>query len=88
MEATKKTHTAFRLDNQLITRLKKAAKKEHRSLNNYVENVLYNVVNSLPQYCPNKETIEAIEEAQSGVLSNNKEIDTSNIEAFFKSIEE
>ena len=39
-----KVQTAFRLDTELLRRLKARAKKENRSLNNYVETVLMDIV--------------------------------------------
>ncbi len=59
---TTKVQTAFRFDKELIRRLKIKAKQENRSLNNYVETVLMDVVYDEP----NEETIEAIREAKSG----------------------
>lgn len=56
-----KVQTAFRLDKDLIIRLKMKAKKENRSLNNYVETVLMDIAYNEP----NDETIAAIEEARS-----------------------
>ena len=56
-----KLQTAFRLDKDLIIRLKMKAKKENRSLNNYVETVLMDIAYNEP----NDETIAAIEEARS-----------------------
>ena len=57
-----KIQTAFRFDKDLINRLKVKAKKENRSLNNYVETILMDVVYDEP----NEETIAAIEEVRSG----------------------
>ena len=57
-----KVQTAFRLNKDLIHRLKMKAKKENRSLNNYVETVLMDIAYNEP----NDETIAAIEEARSG----------------------
>ena len=59
---TTKVQTAFRFDKELIRRLKIKAKKENRSLNNYVETVLMDVA------CdePNEETMAAINEVKSG----------------------
>lgn len=57
-----KVQTAFRFDKELIRRLKAKAKKENRSLNNYVETVLMDIVYDEP----NDETIAAINEAKSG----------------------
>ena len=48
--------TMFRLDIELLERLKELAKKEHRSLNNFVECMLLDIAYNKP----NKETIEAI----------------------------
>lgn len=60
--STNKVQTAFRFDSELLRRLKIRAKKENRSLNNYVETVLMDVVYDEP----NEETVKAIREAQSG----------------------
>ncbi len=57
-----KVQTAFRFDKELIQRLKVKAKKENRSLNNYVETILMDVVYDEP----NDETIAAINEVKSG----------------------
>ena len=59
---TTKVQTAFRFDKELIRRLKIKAKKENRSLNNYVETVLMEVVYDEP----NEETMAAIDEVKSG----------------------
>ena len=45
---TTKVQTAFRFDRDLIRRLKIKAKKENRSLNNYVETVLMDIVYDEP----------------------------------------
>lgn len=57
-----KTLTSFRLNTQLVERLRELAKKSNRSLNNYVETLLLDIV----FHEPNDETIEAIEEVRSG----------------------
>lgn len=57
-----KVQTAFRLDTELLRRLKARAKKENRSLNNYVETVLMDIVYDEP----NEETLEALREVRSG----------------------
>lgn len=59
---TAKVQTAFRFDKELIRRLKIKAKKENRSLNNYVETILMDVVYDEP----NEETMAAIDEVKSG----------------------
>ena len=46
--ATVKVQTAFRLDSELLRRLKVLAKRENRSLNNYVETVLMDVAYDEP----------------------------------------
>ncbi|HIR38218.1 MAG TPA: toxin-antitoxin system protein [Candidatus Limisoma gallistercoris] len=72
----------FRLDIDLLDRLKELAKNEHRSLNNYVECVLLDVAYRKP----NAETIAAIKEARSGALRDTPPIDTSNVDAMLKSM--
>ena len=76
-----KKATMFRLPTDLVERLKEMAKKEHSSLNNFVECVLLDVAYSEP----NEVTKAAIEEAKSGRLRNVAPIDTSSVEAMFKS---
>ncbi len=82
MEAVIKKQTAFRLDSDLLDALKRAAKREHRSLNNFVECILRDVVYAEP----NEETKAAIEEARSGKSAGT--IDASSFEAFMKSLDE
>lgn len=79
--AIQKKATMFRLSVDLIERLKELAKREHRSLNNFVECVLLDVAYNEP----NALTKSAIEEARSGKLRTAKPIDTSSVEAMFKS---
>ncbi|MDE6279043.1 MAG: toxin-antitoxin system protein [Paramuribaculum sp.] len=80
--AIQKKATMFRLNVDLIERLKELAKREHRSLNNFVECVLFNVAYNEP----NEVTKAAIEEARSGKLKDVAPIDTSSVEAMFKSM--
>lgn len=82
MEVTIKKLTAFRLNSDLLDTLKSAAKREHRSLNNYVECLLMDIMYNEP----NEETQAAIKEARSG--KNLKEVDTSSFENFIKSCSE
>lgn len=77
-----KKQTAFRLDSNLLEMLKKAAKLEHRSLNNFVECLLMDAMYKKP----NEETKAAIEEARAG--KNLKEVDTTSFENFIKSCSE
>ena len=58
----RKIQTAFRFDSELLRRLKIKAKQENRSLNNYVETVLMDIVYDEP----NEETVAAIKEAKGG----------------------
>ncbi len=52
--------TAFRLSVDLVEKLKEAAIKNNRSLNNYVESLLIDIVYNRP----NKLTLQAMEEAE------------------------
>lgn len=74
--------TAFRLSTDLLERLKLAAKKQNRSLNNFVESVLMDVVYNEP----NEETKAAIEEAKAGKYAGT--IDMTNFDTFMKSIDD
>ena len=75
--ASSKTTTSFRLDSQLLERLRVLARRNNRSLNNYVETVLFDVA----YHEPNEETIEAINEARSG-----KKLDAFNMDELEKMI--
>lgn len=70
--------TAFRLRADLLDRLRVKAKKENRSLNNYVESVLLDAVFDEP----NDETLAAMKEAD-----NLTKVDMANYESFLKSLE-
>ena len=80
MEATVKKQTAFRFDSELLDLLKSAAKREHRSLHNYVECLLREAMYREP----NEETKMAIEEARSGKYAGT--IDMSSFDSFVKSV--
>ena len=58
--AVDRKQTAFRLRTDLLDRLKVAAKKENRSLNNYIESVLLDAVYREP----NEETLAAMKDAK------------------------
>lgn len=73
-----KIQTAFRLEKELVDQLKKEAKKEQRSLNNYVEYLLSQFVEKQP----NEDTIKAIHEAINS--EDLKKIE--DIDAFLKNI--
>lgn len=65
--------TSFRLSTDLIDRLREAARKENRSLNNFVESVLMDTVYRKP----NTVTLDAMREAESG-----KELETLDLKNF------
>lgn len=71
--ALDRKQTAFRLRKDLLERLKIEARKENRSLNNYVESVLMDVVYKIP----NDETLAAMKEAKEG-----KSMETLNLNDF------
>ena len=81
--AIQKKATMFRLNTDLIERLKEMAKREHRSLNNFVECILLDVAYNEP----NEVTKAAIEEAKSGKLKDAAPVDTSSVEAMFRSMD-
>ena len=65
--------TSFRLRTDLLERLQEVAKEENRSLNNFVESTLMDVV------CrkPNATTLKAMREAESG-----EELETLDLNHF------
>ena len=78
--AIPRTQTAFRLSNELLIRLKIEARKQNRSLNNYVESVLMDAVYRVP----NRETLAAMEEAREE--KNLETINLENLEGFIDSL--
>ena len=72
--------TTFRLRTDLLERLKAMAMQNNRSLNNYVEEILFDAVYNEP----NAETIEAIEEAKAGKHAGT--LDVRSYESFMNSI--
>ena len=73
-----KVQTAFRLDKDLLERIKEKAKAQKRSLNNYVEYLLYKDVGDIP----NETTEAAIEEARRG-----KDLDSlEDLDAFLNDL--
>ena len=75
----KKAHV-FRLPVSLLEKLKELARKDRRSLNNYVECLLLDAVYNEP----NEETLASLEEDKAGHLEGS--IDTSSVEAMLKSM--
>ena len=78
--AIPRTQTAFRLSNELLRRLKIEARKQNRSLNNYVESILMDAVYRVP----NRETLAAMEEAREE--KNLETINLENLEGFIDSL--
>ena len=75
-----KKQTAFRFSADLLDALKVCAKKENRSLNNFVEKVLMDVVYNEP----NDETISAMKEAKESKSLDS--IDLSKFKEFVASL--
>ncbi len=75
-----KVQTAFRFNPDLIERLKARAKRENRSLNNYVEKVLMDIVYDEP----NEETVAAMNEAKSS--KNLETLDLAKFKEFVASL--
>ena len=82
MDIALKKNQSFRLSVELIDRLKQLAKRENRSLNNYVETVLLDAA----YHEPNATTIAAMKEVESGALRDEPALDLSSIEAMEKSM--
>ena len=78
METIVRKPASFRLRADLLESLKKNAARENRTLNNYVESVLLDIVYN----SPNEETIAAIKEAR----SNSHGRVYSNVDKMFNDI--
>lgn len=72
--------TAFRLSTELLAKLKEEATKENRSLNNYVESLLMNIVYNKP----NKQTINAMKEAKED--RELETLDVNNLESIISAL--
>ena len=72
--------TAFRLSTSLLNKLREAADRENRSLNNYVESVLMDAVSSNP----NKMTLAAMKEAREN--RDLETLDADNLESMIASL--
>ncbi len=73
-----KVQTALRFDKDLLELIKEKARAQKRSLNNYIEYLLYREVGDIP----NEETKKAIYEAENNV--NLTEID--DLDGYFKKL--
>ncbi|MDE6042658.1 MAG: toxin-antitoxin system protein [Muribaculaceae bacterium] len=82
MDIALKKNQSFRLSVELIERLKQLAKRQNRSLNNYVETLLLDAA----FHEPNATTLAAMKEAENGALSNAAPPDLSSIQAMEKSM--
>ena len=82
MEIALKKNQSFRLSVELINRLKQLAKRQNRSLNNYVETVLLDAAYNEP----NAVTLAAMKEAESDAMNDVPSLDMSSIEAMEKSM--
>lgn len=80
MVAVDRKQTAFRLRTDLLDRLKVAAKKENRRLNNFVESVLLDAVYREP----NEETLVAMKDAKEN--GNLETLDLDNFEKYVDSL--
>ncbi|ROS79516.1 toxin-antitoxin system protein [Muribaculaceae bacterium Isolate-042 (Harlan)] len=80
--AIEKKNQSFRLSVDLIERLKQIAKRQNRSLNNYVETLLLDAA----YHEPNATTLVAMKEAESGALRDEPALDLTSIEAMEKSM--
>ena len=80
--ALPKKNQSFRLPVELIERLRLLAKRQNRSLNNFVETLLLDAAYN----DPNDVTLEAMKEAQSGALRNTTPLDLSSVEAMERSM--
>ncbi len=83
METTiRRKQTSFRLRTDLLDEMKIAAKRENRTLNNFVENLLLNYIYNEP----NEVTKAAIEEAMSRKDYPEGEL-YDNVEDLFKALD-
>lgn len=81
METIVRERTAFRLRKDLLSKIKAEAKKENRSVNNYVETILLEALYKEP----NEETLAAMREVESG--AELEVLDMTSKETFLKSFD-
>lgn len=82
METITRKNTSFRLRTDLLERLRHNAAIANRTLNNYVESVLLDVV----YHEPNEETKAAIEEARNRKSYPENEL-YSSVDELFKALD-
>jgi chromosome segregation and condensation protein ScpB len=78
IKSSVKRPTAFRLNAELVERLKVLARKDNRSLNNYVEKVLMSVAYGEPNEVTKTALRDAIE---------NKNLEEFDLESFKKFVD-
>lgn len=71
--AKERKQTSFRLSTDLLKRMQTEARKENRSLNNFVESTLTEAMS----HRPNVNTLNAMKEAESG-----EELETLDLDNF------
>ena len=77
---TFRKQTSFRLNSELIDKLRKEAKRHNRSLNNYVESILMAFMADKP----NEVTLAAMKEAERS--DNLETLDLDNFRSFIDSL--
>ncbi len=82
MDIALKKNQSFRLSVDLIDKLKQLARRQNRSLNNYVETLLLDAA----YHEPNTTTLAAMREAESNIMDEVSPLDMSSIEAMEKSM--
>ena len=80
MKTTTRKQTSLRLDIFLIEALKKQAKRNHRSFNNYVEMLLWDEIERTPSAKLRKSMYEAEHDI------NLEKLDLKNFESFVASL--
>jgi hypothetical protein len=78
-----KSTVAFRFRNDLVAVMKDKAKKENRSLNNFLENLLIKYFN-VDEKIPNATTIAAMQECEE--RDDLEELDLDNFQEYVKSL--
>jgi len=68
--------TSLRIDNELYSYIEELAKKEKKSVNNFIETLL---VNATGYHEPNPETLRTIDEAKKEKLSLKRYIDLDQL---------
>jgi len=81
--SVRKSPMAFRFRNDLVVMMKNEAKRENRSLNNFLENLLINYF-SADEKVPNATTIAAMRECEE--RDDLEELDLDNFNEYVKSL--